>query len=588
MILTLNKPNRSSVYLPSVLFFLFTFIYFCYFAPHIFYFQEKSSLFIFSSDFLKENLQQPGGLLIYLSIFLTSFSYYPIAGSLISSAILILIIFFSSDIIRRISGKKAGPLPYLIALALFCLQTNYQYLFVNNLGLMLQLAILSLTLRRTESWLPVILFPVWYFLTGGFALVFLIIYTFSQIAERPVIYIYRISLSWLIFIISFYISKEFLFFQSTKSLLTFPWSPDGTGTQGKIFIAAVILISLLPLLAKVKIRNTLSNRLSAPLYTLITSTGLLILLAIIGITKNDRKTRDYFHVEKLFVEKKYKEVIDFNLKNPSNNTLTSYLNNIALCETGKLNDLLFSFPQSPDGKTLFLKWEIVSEILKRGGYFYYCTGMINEAHRWAFEYMVMRGLNPEGLKMIIKTELINGNHKTASKYNDIIIKTLFYRKEAKEFEKLIFNDAAVDSHPELGQKRRLKVRHDFFSITEDPMLNIERVIATDSLNRQAFEYKLAWLLINKDYPGIANEWVNLDRYNFGSIPVHMEEAGIALKTLYNLDLPARGNLRISSTTEQKFTQFLQVFEAFGSNPQTAESELRKRFGNTFWYYVFYK
>ncbi len=49
---------------------------------------------------------------------------------------------------------------------------------------------------------------------------------------------------------------------------------------------------------------------------------------------------------------------------------------------------------------------MAGEILNRGGYFYYTIGMINEAHRWAFENMVMKGLSPEGLKMLIKTEII--------------------------------------------------------------------------------------------------------------------------------------------------------------------------------------
>ncbi len=69
--------------------------------------------------------------------------------------------------------------------------------------------------------------------------------------------------------------------------------------------------------------------------------------------------------------------------------------------------------------------------------------MINEAHRWAYENMIIKGLNPEGLKMLIKTELINGNYKTASKYISVLKKAPFYRSEAKAYESLLFNDNAV-------------------------------------------------------------------------------------------------------------------------------------------------
>jgi len=213
--------------------------------------------------------------------------------------------------------------------------------------------------------------------------------------------------------------------------------------------------------------------------------------------------------------------------------------------------------------------------------------MINDAHRWAFEDMVTRGLTPEGLKLIIKTEIINGNYKTAQKYNSTLRKTLFYRNDAREYEKLLVNDQLIDSHPELGEKRRNKIRTDFISITDDPVINIERILATDSLNRKAYEYKLAWLLLKKDYRGISGEWNNLEKYGFKKIPVHVEEAAVAIKVLYTGQLPPPGNLMINPDTEVRFERFLQTFQAFGNNPKSAEPALRKQFGNTFWYWTFY-
>ena len=51
--------------------------------------------------------------------------------------------------------------------------------------------------------------------------------------------------------------------------------------------------------------------------------------------------------------------------------------------------------------------------------------MINEANRWAYEYMVMRGNTPEGLNMLIKTELINGNYAVAEKFIYILDQSVF-------------------------------------------------------------------------------------------------------------------------------------------------------------------
>jgi hypothetical protein len=192
-----------------------------------------------------------------------------------------------------------------------------------------------------------------------------------------------------------------------------------------------------------------------------------------------------------------------------------------------------------------------------------------------------------GGHLIIKTDIINCNYETAEKYIRILKKTLFYRNEAKEFEKLLFNDQAIGLHPELGDKRRNKIHTDFFSVTKDPYINVERILATDSLNRKAFEYKLAWLLLKKDYHGISYEWDNLEQYGFKKIPVHVEEAAIAIKVLYTGQLPSPGNLVIDPDTEIRFNRFLQTFQAYGNNLRSAEPALNKQFGNTFWYWTFY-
>jgi hypothetical protein len=302
----------------------------------------------------------------------------------------------------------------------------------------------------------------------------------------------------------------------------------------------------------------------------------------------DKKTNQYFHVEKLFYQNKFDEVITFNTANPPTNSLTIFFNNIALCETDKLNDLLFHFPQSPDGKTLFLKWEMVGEILKRGGYFYYTIGMANEAHRWAFENMVMKGHSPEGLKMLIRTELINGNYKVAANYISLLKSTLFYNKEAQAFEKLLFNDTAINANRELGEKRQNRIETDFFSITDDPYINIERILATDSLNKKAFEYKLAFMLLKKDYQGIANELPKFESFGFTKLPVNIEEAAVALEVLNMGRLPDLGNLQISKNTKLRWNQYLTVFQQYGTDPKAAEPALKRQFGNTFWYYAFYR
>ena len=581
------KYNRLIFFLPYLILFTGSFVFFGFFADYIEFYQEKLSIFVFSGDYFINYIDQPGSLLVYLGKFLTTFYYYPVSGAAIISLIICLIIYMTSKIISTLSGRESIMLPLLFGTAFFILQTNYRYLLYNSLGVLLQLSFFFLTIRYMKGFFPVILFPFWYWITGGFGWLFAILYTIflareSIRKEWPKI----ISLFALSFLFV-YILKEFLIFQPLKTVMIFPISNEETGGQFRFFIPVIALAILLPFIGKLKIslpsritRRGLSGKYFYPLLT-------ISLITISSLLCFDKVQKEYFHSERLFYQGKYDELTEFITEHPTTNRLTIFLVNAALCERGKLNDMLFHYPQSSDGRSLFLKWEMLGEVLKRGGYFYYTTGMINEAHRWAYENMVMKGVTPEGLKILIKTEIINGNYKVAAKYILILKKTLFYRKEAHEYEKLLFDDKAVESHPELGAKRKEKIVQDFFSITDNPYVNLERLLLTDSLNRKAFDYRMAYLMLTENLKQLAANLNKLETLGFTKIPVHLEEAALVCKISDPLILSKLGNLKINPSTEARFNQFLQTFQLYGNNLKTAQPTLKQKFGDTFWYYAFY-
>ncbi|HZK62291.1 MAG TPA: DUF6057 family protein, partial [Anaerovoracaceae bacterium] len=526
-----------------------------------------------------------------LGKFFSTFFYSPLAGSLVISAIITLIVFVISKILIFLTARNALIVPFTIGIILLYLQADYRFFIFNNLGLLLQLVLFYITIRYLtflKGWTPVLITPLWFFVTGGFAWIFSILLTFYFVIDRQKKGLTKIIALWVINFLTVYLSKEFLFFQPGETLLIFPFSELYAGSQPALFLSVAGIISILPVIAVIKLGVPGKLKFSDFAGGLIKTTLLTIIMVTLGIIQFDKKNKQYFHVEKLFYQNKFDEVIAYNIVNPPTNSLTIFLNNIALCETDRLNDLLFHFPQSPDGNTLFLKWEMVGEILKRGGYFYYTSGMINEANRWAFENMVMKGLSPEGLKMLIRTELINGNYELAARYISILKKTLFYKPEAKRFEKLLFNDAAINADQDLGERRQNSVKTDFFTITDDPYINIERILVNDSLNKKAFNYKLAFLLLKKNYQGIAKELPRLVRYGFKKIPVHIEEAAVALSSLNMGKIPNLGNIKIDNNTVFRWNQYLTVFQQYGVDPKAAEPVLRKQFGNTFWYYAFYR
>lgn len=583
-----NKINSDQFLylLPLLIFFTGSFIFFGFFADYVEYYQEKISLFVFSSDYLKSSVTQPGSILVYLGRFLTTFYYYPVAGAIIISLIICMITYLISKIINFLTGKISILLSLLFGITFFILQTNYQYLLYNSLGVLLQLVLFYLAIRYLKGFLPVVLFPFWYFLTGGFAWIFALMYTLflflkSIRKEWPKV----VSLFAFCFIV-IYLLKEIFLFQPFKTLMIFPFSDENTGTQFRLFIPIIGLITFLPLIVKVKFAVPLWIRQKDPIRIVFLCLVSLLLVSLSGLLRFDRVNMDYFHAERLFSQGRFNEVTRYISNHPSTNRLTIYLNNVALSETGRLTDQLFHFPQSPDGQSLFLKWEMMGEVLRRGAYFYYTTGMINEAHRWAFENMVMKGITPEDLRMLIKTEIINGSYKMASKYVSILSKTLFYRNEATGFERLLSDERTIESDPEFGIKRKEKIEHDFFSITDNPYVNVEIAFSADSMNRKLFEYKMAFLMLNEDYAGIASGLARLESLGYKKIPVHLQEAALVCR-MSGSALPEFVSLKIDPQIETRFNQFLHMFQSYGNNLKTAQPFLKQKFGNTFWYYGFY-
>ncbi len=575
---------------PYLLFFLILFTYFYFFINYIFFFQEKSSFFITGWSFFVNHLNSPGNFLIYLGKFFSAFYYYPLIGSLIISSFIIAIVFVTAQIIKFKTGNTGFVIPFLAGGILFYLHTHYHYLIYNTIGIFFQVLAFYLIIKfikKDYKWLIIIFTPGWFFLTGSFAWLLFIMLSFT-ILQKPAKSDWIIIIGmWSICFLFLYLSEEYFFFQPFSKLIIFPFLILNAGNQFLLFIFLIILICIL--LPFIKLcRNIFSSgkfesKLNKPLTAII-----IILLALIPCIKRvDKNLKHYFHTEKLFYQNKMDEIIAFNKRHPSNNRLTSYFVNIALCETGKLNDMLFHFPQSIENNTLFLEWERIGEILKRGGYFYYTIGIINEAHRWNFEYMVMEGFTPQGIKMLIKTELINGNFEIAAKYISLLKHSLFYRKEASEFEKLLFDDMAIDLHPELGEKRRNKIMEDFIIDLQNPLFNLENALNYDWPNKQAFEYKLAFLLLTKDFSAIINDMHNLKKFGFDFIPIHIQEALCVYQAFSGSKTDFSGSQNITKEIRTNFQNLNKTLNQYGNNIDAARMALQKEIQNTFWYYFLY-
>lgn len=568
-------------------FFIPAFVFFLFFADHVLYYQEKAFLFTFGTGFLKECLQSPGGILLWAEKFLVSFYFNPATGALALAGLLTLVVYFTSRTVS-ICGSRYLLLAFIPGLILFFLHTDYRFMTINSLGILFALASFTVAARFARGWFLVICAPLVFIVAGGFAWIYLALASSYLLLSDYEKRVSKTALLWLAIIIFVTSASEWIYFRGIKSQLLYPFSELNPGTHLNVFIGIALYISLLPVSIRIIDRAGRGHTAKYAGKGILLPAAVLLIMIMISLSKYDVKTRQYFETEKLFTLGRYSELIDYNTKHQPSNSLTVFLNNIALCETGSLNDRLFDFRQAPDGSTLFLKWEMIGEVLRRGAYFYYATGVINEAHRWAFENMVMKGPSPEGLKMLIRTELINGNTAVATKYINMLGRSLFYRKDAIHYGKFITGAAAPAADPELGPKMKVKLSYDFFSITDNPWINLQRVLDLDPLNRPAFDYRIAYLLLNKQYQTIAALLPEFRKLGYSRLPVNVEEAALAMAAMNNNAMPDLGGLNISPATVERWNRYMTIFSNAGSDRAIAEPALKREFGNTFWYYAFYK
>lgn len=586
VVLTGRKDTVKAVQrlIRGVLFMIAT-AYFFWFGDGLLFFQENKSLFIFSKEYFQKFLSKPGGLLVYAGNFLTQGYYHNGCGSVIISLFPVMLFGGLLKIYKSLSKNDSVPfLPSLFpACLLLLLQTYYEHSIYYSLGFLLIILwfYISISLRnsRQRIFVPV-LFPVFYYFTGAFSFVCVGVYlTYYFIYETKL----RRSLMPVLLIIfafvTFIVFKEVILLQPSETLLKYPIPIINLSFFSIAFCVLCGYLILFPLIVEVAdIYNINGNQMtiSFPFVFLIT---IALLIALY-----DGNRAGIMYVEKMFFEQKWDNIIHYQEENASPCLVVQYYYNLALSEKEMLCDRLFFSRQDFKEKSLFLTHN--QEDINRSVYFYYCIGLSKEAYHLAYESMVLDGYMPENTKMLIKTELINGNFKMAERHINVLKKTLNYRKWAMEYEKMLCNPQLIYSDPELGEKIKLAPQNDFF-ITSDDIYNIEAILLGNPGNKKAFEYKIARLLLEKNVKAVVYQVKKMKDMGYNSIPRHIEET-ILLFRYQNLELPYLGELTIAPETIKNFKQFQTIFALNDNSSKLCYEKINGNMKKTFWYYFQFK
>jgi hypothetical protein len=582
--------SSRDVYISGLAVFLVSFLYFIVFGNYALYFLETQTIFLYKIEYLKTFLAKPGGLLEYLAKFITQFYAGRIEGSLLIS----LLIALPSLTLYRINRLliKLNSFSWLLLtippVVLLLMHAWYfhtpEYVIGFNLLLLYYLFAIKADTPAKNVWL-LAFYPFFYYAAGTFALIFTVLYTFHHLFSKRAgtAYKYPVFLL-LVALTTILIFWKLILLQPFALFLLSPFPLLESSVYSATVISLTAFLIIYPLIARytADYKNTrrLNWHYSLASVILISGAGIVCLFSIY-----DQQTRRVIELERYSFRGEYQKAAELHEKKPSLNLIGQYFYNYALSESGQLCERLFEGRQDFLAGSLVLPWGDVH--LNRGAYFYYAVGLINEAHRWAYEEMVVFGYRPQNLQILAKTSLINGDLRMARKYLALLKKTLYYRKWAIDYEKLADDPSQIEVHPELGEKIKLLPSNNFFIQFNEPQNNLPYILEGQPGNKKAIEYYIAGLLLTKKVELAVNTVKDLKASGYTSIPRHLEEA-ILIYYDSTKEFPDFGGLRMNPSTLARFDQYRSTYMAARSNPATVKQVMEERFGNTFWYYFHFK
>jgi len=567
--------------------FVIYFLYFALLTPYHILYLEQNQLFIWSLDYLKEQFSLPGGLSQYLGSFFTQFFISSWAGAFIYTLNAVAVFVLSYYIFKKHNIENI-VISFVPVWLMAILQSNEFFAFGQAVGFLLLLSYFALyvSINKSRSRYSFFLigWPVFYLLTGGFAISIVLLCVlhellFTKEKKRYIIAVFYVVTGVLLP----YLSSRIVFYIQPDKIFTCPVVFD----LHSIYLFALILFVVwtpLILLAGFfleKFKSLKSRLLPWSITNVLAGMAIIVMMSFVVNKYAFNKMADMMLGADHYVQQgKWNEVLKLADRYPGYNTLVIYYTNLALYNSGKLLDKMFNYPQI-GSQGLRLKWQRNLNLFF-GGEVFSQLAYNNESIHWAFESLVAEGLNPRSLKKLTVGCIVNGNYDIAGKYLSLLNRTIFYRKWARRHIRYLRDPDLAEEDIEITRYRNLLARSNFFS--EVNGLNLQDLLKNHPENQMAYEYLLASLLLDRNLDDFAKVVLNMRSFGYENLPLHIEEALIFYNFYEKKEIIPEG-YSFRQETIDRFNDYARLYTRLRSNRDAAASELGKKYGKTYWYYL---
>lgn len=562
----------------------------------IYFTQKQFPVYLKGYAFLKGFLNYPGGLVNYVSAYLSQYFYYSAVGTFVIVLTLLFVFLLTDKLLRRMNFIKNKYIAYIPAVILLIPFLKYLDFLLFNIGVIAALFIIEMYLRISERKaifkisILLILYSFSYYAIGPFYLFVPVICSFYEISVKK---------RWQIGILNLlaglaipYFIGVFLFQKSLKEVYTISLLLDPKlNTELVSYIIYLSVSFPLIFIAGFVFNNQGFNKILLKLapnilirYSNILNLFLILIISI-GIVwfSFDKGIYAMFRVNFYKQNNLWDELLKTadNYRGPDEVWLT-YSVNRALYYKGEMAYKMFYYPQSFESFALPIRLdhrEIPFTLFE--------LGRIDDAEHLTQELNTLFGNRPMILKQLSLINAVKGNIPAVKVYLEILSRDIIFGKWAQNYLIDIKNDSLLSNNKVVQRLRSVVLMEDTVSAPIDDELFLS-LLRTNRQNRMAFEYLMSYYLLTRQLDGIINNIPRLNDFGYYKIPQHYEEALMVYQSKTGFPVDNLG-FTINPETKSRFKNFQNVLYFYKDDRSAAFKEAAKKYGNTYYfYYVFNK
>jgi hypothetical protein len=251
---------------------------------------------------------------------------------------------------------------------------------------------------------------------------------------------------------------------------------------------------------------------------------------------------------------------------------------LALYHTGRLAEALFSFHNMIEEAPL----EGIGEDSRAQSQPLFELGLVNDAEHMAHEALELEGDRPDLLRLLARINLLKNRPQAAQVFLNVLSLIPFQGERA--------NDAWPTLDPQMPTADRAFLARMRAPVLTNDVLHdglpvgrlLDVLLAANPTNQMAFEYLMAFSMLNLDLKKAVEHLRLLDNFNYARIPRSYEEALLLFQEVAGVQVELKGRT-IRPETAERFRQFREAVRQLEGRAE-GQAAMAANFGDTYWYY----